>query len=81
MKPFIDSLPAELSDDERQRAINVIRQNADVFGRHEFDLTCTDLLKYHIDTGSHRPIAELLPPHARAHLQVIDDTVNCYKQT
>ena len=69
-------MPAELTDDERQRAIDVIIRNADVFSKHEFDLGCTDLLEYRIDTGDHRPIAEPLRPHARAHLDLIDETVD-----
>jgi hypothetical protein len=51
-------------------------RNADVFSKHEFDIGCTDLVKYRIDTGDHRPIAEPLKPHARVHLDVIDETVD-----
>jgi hypothetical protein len=76
VKPIIDSLPAELTDCERQRAVEVIMRNADVFSKHEFDIGCTDLVKYRIDTGDHRPIAEPLRPHARVHLDVIDETVD-----
>jgi hypothetical protein len=70
------TLPAELTDVERQRAVDVIIRNADVFSKHEFDLGCTDLLEYRIDTGDHQPIAEPLRPHARAHLHIIDETVD-----
>jgi len=73
VKPIVDCLPVDLSDEERRRAIDVITRNADVFSRHEFDLGCTDLLQYRIDTGDHRPIAEPLRSHARAHLDIIDD--------
>jgi len=42
IKPVIDSLPDELSDDERKRAVDVLVRNADLFSKDEFDLGCTD---------------------------------------
>ena len=50
VSPIIDALPTALTDDERQRAVDLIIRNADVFSRHEFDLGCTSILKYRIDT-------------------------------
>ena len=46
-----------------------------MFGKHEFDVGCTNLLTSRIITGDHRPIAEPLRRHARVHLDVIDDTI------
>jgi len=76
LKPVIDSLPDNLSDEERQRAIKLIVDYADVFSRHEFDFGCTHLASHHIDTGSARPIAQPLRRHPRAYLDLIDDTVD-----
>jgi hypothetical protein len=76
VKPVIDALPVELSDNDRQSIIDLIYRNADVFSKHEFDLGCTDLLKYRIDTGEHRPISEGLRSHPRVHLDVIDQAVD-----
>jgi len=37
---------------------------------------CTNLVKFQVDTGDHKPIAEPLRSRPRAHLDVIDNTVN-----
>ena len=76
IKPIIDNLPNELVNSERQRVIDLLVNNADLFSRHEFDLGRTTLLECGIDTGQHRPIAQPLRCHARVHLDVIDETVD-----
>jgi hypothetical protein len=37
---------------------------------------CTNLLKFQVDTGDHKPIAEPLRSHPRAYLDAIDQTVD-----
>jgi len=75
VQPVIDKLPSSLTDDQQEQAIAVIKHNADIFGKHEFVVGLTDLVTARIVTGDHEPIAEPLRWHARAHLDVIDDTV------
>jgi len=74
--PIIDSLPDELSDEQRRLAIGLIKRNADVFSRHDMDLGRTNLVECTIDTGINRPVAQPLRRHARAHLDVIDNSVD-----
>jgi hypothetical protein len=76
VKSIIDALPVDLSDEQRCVAVDVICRNADVFSRHEFDLGRTDLIMHRIDTGDHRPISQPLRSHARAHLDLIDNTID-----
>ena len=77
MKPVIDSLPDELTGDQRKRAVDVLVRNADLFSKNEFDLGCTNLLTCTIETESNaRPVAQPLRRHARAHLDAIDHTID-----
>ena len=76
VQPVIDRLPDSLTVEQRQKAIGLITRNADVFSRHEFDVGCTNLLTASIETGNHPPISEPLRRHARAHLDVIDETID-----
>ena len=79
VQPVIDKLPSSLTTEQRERAIALIRRNADIFSRSEFDVGCTDLITARIITDGHGPIAEPLRRHARVHLDVIDDTVERMK--
>ena len=79
VQPVIDKLPPSLTAEQREQAIALIRRNADIFSRSEFDVGCTDLITVRIITDGYRPIAEPLRRHARVHLDVIDDTVERMK--
>ena len=72
----IATLPADLTADERSRAVQLITANADIFSKHEFDYGRSDLLEYSIDTADHKPIAQGMRRHPMAYLDLIDDTVN-----
>ena len=76
VQPIIDSLPSVLTDDERQTAIDVIKRNADIFSKHEFDLGRTNLMTHRIDVGNSEPVAQPLRSHPRAYLDIIDQTVD-----
>ena len=81
LQPVFDKLCDTLTDEERTQAINFIKGNADVFGTHEYDVGCTDLLTARIITDpSANPVAEPLRRHAKVHLDVIDDMVEKMKQ-
>jgi transposase InsO family protein len=72
----IDSLPDDLSDDERNAAMSFIRKHADVFSSNEFDIGRTYLIPHKIDTENKRPFRQPLRRHPLVHEQYIDDTVN-----
>jgi len=80
VQPVIDKLPPSLTAEQRVQAIDLIKRNADIFSRSEFDVGCTDLLTARIVTNGQGPIAEPLRRHARAHLDVIDNTIERMKE-
>jgi hypothetical protein len=61
--PVIDNLPDDLTKEQRAEAIGLIKRNADVFSRDEFDLSLTDFVTCSIDTGDAKPFAETLQSH------------------
>ena len=75
IQPVIDKLPNTLTAEQREQVITLVKRNADVFSRYEYDVGCTDLLTARIVTDNHRPIAEPLRRHARVHLDVIDEAI------
>ena len=71
----MESVPSELSVEDKQRIQRVIADNVDVFSSGEFDLGRTGLVKHHINTGDHRPFKQQLRRHPVAYLPVIDEEV------
>jgi len=58
VQPVINKLPESLTAEQRDKAIELIKRNADIFGRHEFDVGCTNLVTASIITDpGHPPIA------------------------
>ena len=51
VQPVIDKLPSSLTAEQRAQAIDLIKSNADIFSRSEFDVGCTDLLTAKIVTN------------------------------
>ena len=76
LSPIINSLPADLTDEQKRMATNIILRNADVFSKHEYDLGRTNLLVHTIDTGDHKPFAQPLRSHPRVYLDTIDQAVD-----
>jgi len=75
LKPIFDSLPAELTVNQRREVKDLLFRNADVFEQASIRPR-RDLLTFRIDTGDHRSIAQPLRQHPRAHLDLIDETVD-----
>ena len=73
---MLDSLPDDLSQQERHLALAVIVKNADVVSKSEFDIGLTNLLTHHIDTGTARPVYQHLRSHPQAYLDLIDKTID-----
>ncbi|HSN23166.1 MAG TPA: reverse transcriptase family protein, partial [Methylomicrobium sp.] len=72
---MIEKLPEELPAEERAKAIELIRRNADVFSRDDHDIGRTHLLSHTIETGSARPFKQQLRRHPQTYLPVIDGHV------
>jgi len=75
MTSLLQSLPAELSEEERQQAEKLLKDYADVFSKGEYDIGLTDMAELRIDTGTHRPIRQPLRRHPVAQLDIIDQQV------
>ena len=73
--PVIDSLPEELTDDERRGAVEFLKQYSQVFSRSEYDLRRTSFIIHRIDTGDAKPFRQGLRRHPQAYLDVIDTEI------
>jgi len=76
VKPVINKLLSSLTVEQREKAIELIKKNSDLFSKHDFDVDCTDYLTSSINTGDHLPTMELLHWHAHVYLDVIHKTVD-----
>jgi hypothetical protein len=75
IQPIVDALPSDLTEIERQQAINFVQKNSDIFSKSEFDIGRTKLIPHRIDTGANRPVRQQLRRHPRSHLDFIDEQV------
>ena len=76
LKPVFESLPAELSDNERDEANRFILNYAHVFSKHEYDLGRTHIIPHRIDTCENKPFRQALRRHPRVHEEYIDKKVD-----
>jgi hypothetical protein len=72
---IFDALPPELTQEERQQAVDFIQKNASLFSKSEFDIGRTNLVQHRIDTGDNRPFKQVLRRHPIAHLPTTDEHV------
>jgi len=63
LQPLYQSLPADLTREERLQAELFIRDNEAIFSKSEFDIGRTDFVQHQIDTGIHRPFRQSLRRH------------------
>jgi len=63
LQSVVDSLPTELSMEERLEAVELLHQYQDVFSRHEYDLGRTTLVKHKIDNQTGAPTSSPDDPH------------------
>jgi len=68
-------VPQDLTDEQRQKAIQLIQVNHDVFSVNDEDLGLTNVLSYEINTGDNRPVKESLRRHPQGYLSHIDEFV------
>jgi len=76
VESIMQSLPTELTEEQRQQARRLIERNESIFSKSEYDIGRTHLVEHHIDTGSHRPIRQPLRRHPFRHLEIIDQQVD-----
>ena len=76
LRPILEGLPSDLTLMERRQIAELLLRNNGAFSSSEFNIGCTNLLQQQINTGNHPPISEPLRRHPRAHLDLIDETVD-----
>ena len=73
----IETVPPELSDDQRQQVQELLTEYSDIFSTGTLDMGRTSLNEHTLDTGGPRQaIRQTLIRHPRAHLGEIDNQVN-----
>lgn len=72
---IIDKFPKELSTEQKEAFVSLLRKFTDIFSRDDYDIGRTPLVEHYIDTGDHRPIRQQLRRHPAAHLELIDEHV------
>jgi len=81
IQSVVDSLPSELSVEERLEAVELLHDYQDVFSRHEYDLGRTTLIEHTIDTSNSRPIKQGLRRQPQtSHVIINEFTDNMEKQ-
>jgi len=73
---LMDKLPEDMTDAERDKVDELLRDYDDIFSTSTYDMGRTHLMEHSIDTGDHRPIRQPLRRHPMAHLDEIDQQVN-----
>jgi len=77
----VDSLPSDLSVEERLEAVELLHQYQDVFSRHEYNLGPTTLIEHKINTSDARPIKQGFRRQPQTTHAIIDEfTSNMEKQ-
>ena len=76
LQSLFQSLPEDLTQEQRAKAEEFIRSNASLFSKSEFDIGRTDLVQHRIDTGSNRPFRQPLRRHPMSYLPTIDQHVD-----
>ena len=71
-----NDLPKELTEEQRNKVKQLLRENLAIFSTGEHDIGRTHLVEYRIDTGENRPIRQPLRRHPLQHLETIDRQVD-----
>jgi len=70
------ALPPELNEEQRAKAIVLLKRHKSVFSYGEFDVGRTNLVSHCIPTGNSKPVRQPLRRYPVAYLQAIDDYVD-----
>ena len=76
----LEDLPSDITDDQRQQVMELIRDYDSLFSRGILDMGRTTLVEHTIDTGQNRPIRQSFRRHPWAHLDEIDRQVEELQQ-
>ena len=75
IQELLDSLPTELTADQRLRATEFVKTYSHVFSRSATDLGRNDFLPHRINTGTHSPIKQPLRRYPYAYSTEIEKSV------
>jgi len=73
IQSVVNSLPSELSFEERLEAVELLHQYQDVFSRHEYDLGRMTLIAHKIETSDAQPIKQGLKRQPQTTHVIIDE--------
>ena len=75
VQQMMEGLPAELSDDQRDKVRDLLLANESIFSKGDYEIGRTSLVKCKIDCGDHRPMRQPLRRQPFEYLRVIDEQV------
>ena len=76
LAPILDRVDSSVPAQAKERLHSLLTAYGDVFSKDEFDLGCTNIVQYRIDTGDNRPFRQPLHPQPRAQLPIIDELLD-----
>ena len=77
LKPLLDTLPDDISDDDKRQITNLLLKNVDLFARYDYDVGLSSLMKCKLELlPGAQPVSECLRRHPIAYLETIDEEVN-----
>jgi len=79
IQSVVETLPTELSVEERLEVVKLLHQYQDVFSRHEYDLGRTTLIEHKIDTSDARPIKQGLRRQPQTSHAIIDEFTSTWR--
>jgi len=77
VEDLISRVDSDVTGDIRERLKTILTNYSSVFSKGEYDLGWTDLVTHRIDTGNHRPVRQQLRRYPPAHLEAIDEHLDC----
>ena len=72
---IVQAIGITLSSEQKEEAIQFLKNNHDIFSKSAYDLGRTGLVKHTIDTGNSRPVKQQLRRQPIAYLPIIDEHV------
>jgi len=60
IQQLMDKVHESVTTEEKQKLEEILKAHSDCFSLHEYDLGRTAVVKHQIDTGSSRPVKQML---------------------
>jgi transposase InsO family protein len=74
-KELLEKVDSSVTQVEKKRLNDILNEYEDCFSQHEFDLGRTTVIRHQIDTGSSKPLKQVLRRHPLVHTEEIDRQV------